>query len=118
MCYVRPYAQSDQSICLSLEHSMSVKILTEHHLEYLSLTGGCTGSSASTLVKMPHCWNSIMSSYCLFLFLMWDNSIFCKVGMKPFQALRFTETSRKRISQRKSDSSRGLAHSPDRSLHT
>ena len=33
---------------------MSVKLLTEHHLEFLSLTGGCTGSSESTLVKMPH----------------------------------------------------------------
>ena len=37
---------------------MSVKLLTEHHLEVLSLKGGCTGSSESTLVKMPHCWKS------------------------------------------------------------
>ena len=37
---------------------MSVKLLTEHHLEFLSFTGGCTGSSESTLVKMPHCWKS------------------------------------------------------------
>ena len=37
---------------------MTVKLLTEHHLEFLSLIGGCTGSSESTLVKMPHCWNS------------------------------------------------------------
>ena len=36
------YAQSDQSLCLSLEFSMSVKLLTEHHLEFLSLKGGCT----------------------------------------------------------------------------
>ena len=35
---------------------MSVRLLTEHHLEFLSLKGGCTGSSESTLVKMPHCW--------------------------------------------------------------
>ena len=35
---------------------MSVKLLTEHHLEFLSLKGGCTGSSESTLVKMQHCW--------------------------------------------------------------
>ena len=33
---------------------MSIKLLTEHHLEFLSLKGGCTGSSQSTLVKMPH----------------------------------------------------------------
>ena len=37
---------------------MIVKLLTEHHLEFLSLTGGCTGSSETTLVKMPHCWKS------------------------------------------------------------
>ena len=35
---------------------MIVKLLTEHHLEFLSLTGGCGGSSESTLVKMSHCW--------------------------------------------------------------
>ena len=30
---------------------MSVKLLSEHHLEFLSLKGGCTGLSESTLVK-------------------------------------------------------------------
>ena len=38
---------------------MSVKLLTEHHLAFLSLKGGCTGSSESALVKMPHCWNQV-----------------------------------------------------------
>ena len=33
---------------------MSVKLLTEHHLVFVSLKGGYTGSSESTLVKM-HC---------------------------------------------------------------
>ena len=37
---------------------MIVKLRTEHHLEFLSLKGGCRGSSESTLVKMPHCWKS------------------------------------------------------------
>ena len=37
---------------------MIVKLLTEHHLEFLSLKGGCRGSSESTLIKMPHCWKS------------------------------------------------------------
>ena len=37
---------------------MSVKLQTEHHLEFLSLKRGCTSSSESTLVKMPHCWKS------------------------------------------------------------
>ena len=37
---------------------MIVKLLTEHHLEFLSLKGDCRGSSESTHVKMPHCWKS------------------------------------------------------------
>ena len=37
---------------------MTVKLLTEHHLKFLSLKRDCTGSSESTLVKMPHCWKS------------------------------------------------------------
>ena len=37
---------------------MGVKPLTEHHLDFLSLKGGCTGSSESTLVKIPHCLKS------------------------------------------------------------
>ena len=37
---------------------MIVKLLTEHHFEFLSLKGGYTWSSESTLVKMPHSWKS------------------------------------------------------------
>ena len=37
---------------------MIVKLLTEHHLEFLSLKGGCRDSFESTRVKMPHCWKS------------------------------------------------------------
>ena len=37
---------------------MSVKLLTEHHLEFLSLKECCIGSSESTLVKMSNCWKS------------------------------------------------------------
>ena len=49
------YAQSDHSLCLSLEYSMISKLLTKHHLDFLNLKGSCTGSSESTLVKTPHC---------------------------------------------------------------
>ena len=35
---------------------MIVKLLTEHHLEFLGLKGACTGWSGSTHVKMAHCW--------------------------------------------------------------
>ena len=50
------YAQSDQSLCWSLEFSRTVKLLTEYQLGFLSLKCGCTESSESTLVKMLHCW--------------------------------------------------------------
>ena len=41
--------------------------MTEHHLEFLSLKVGCTGSSESTLVKMPHCWKSHVTTQMLFI---------------------------------------------------
>ena len=56
---------------------MSVKLLTEHHLEFLSLNGGCRGSSESTHVKMPHCLKSHVTaqsfSNCQFMYfsVMW-----------------------------------------------
>ena len=37
---------------------MIVKLQTEYHLEFLSLTGGCRDSYESTLVKMSNCWKS------------------------------------------------------------
>ena len=46
---------------------MTVKLLTEHHLEFLSLKGGCTGSSESTLIKMPHCWKSHVTAHVMIL---------------------------------------------------
>ena len=42
---------------------MSVKLLTEHRFEFLNLKGGFTGSSESTLVKMPHCWKSNVAAH-------------------------------------------------------
>ena len=62
MWHVRPagfksacaYAQSDQSLCSSLEHSMSVKLLTKQHLEFLS---------ESNFVKMPHSYVSRLINY-------------------------------------------------------
>ena len=48
--------QSDQSVCELLEYS-------EQHFEFLSLRGGCTGLSESTLAKLPHCWKSHIEAY-------------------------------------------------------
>ena len=66
MWYVRP-AKAQTSLCifaglpeplLFVEYPLSIKLLTEHYLYFLSLKGSCTGSSESTLVKMPHVWKS------------------------------------------------------------
>ena len=51
---------------------MIVKLLTEHHLEFLSLKGGYRDSSESTLVKMSNCWKS----HALVIIVLWL-SIFC-----------------------------------------
>ena len=42
---------------------MIVKLLTERHLEFLSITGGCRGPSESTLVKMSNCWKSHVAAH-------------------------------------------------------
>ena len=51
------YAQS--------EYYMNIKLLTEHHMVFLSLRGGCTGSSQST-----HCWKSHVTAQIIFLCLV------------------------------------------------
>ena len=55
--------QSCQSLCLSLEYSMIIKSMTEHHLEFLSINRGCTTSSESIHVKIPHSWKSHVMSH-------------------------------------------------------
>ena len=47
---------------------MTVNLLTEHHLEFLGIKGGCTGLSESTLVKMPHCWKLHVVAHMLMIF--------------------------------------------------
>ena len=46
------YAQSDQTLCLLLECSLTVKLLTEHHLEFLSLK---EAAQARLSLHMPKC---------------------------------------------------------------
>ena len=53
---------------------MSVKLLTEHHLECLSLKEGCTGSFESTLVKMSHCWKSCDTAQLSYLSSLEENN--------------------------------------------
>ena len=75
MWYVRP-AKAQISLRISAVCSEPLlvartyyefKLLTKHHLEFLSLKGGCTGSSESTLVKIPHCLKSHVADYCISL---------------------------------------------------
>ena len=55
MWHVRPAKpQISLRIRAVLSEPLLVGLLTEHRLEFLSLKGGCTGSSESTLVKMSH----------------------------------------------------------------
>ena len=42
---------------------MSVKLLTEQHLEFLSLTGGYICLFESTLFKRPNCWKSHVAAH-------------------------------------------------------
>ena len=62
---------------------MIVKLLTERHLEFLSLKGGCTGSSESTLVKMSNCWKS----HALAQLFSQDRALFvCKMFLMQFSS--------------------------------
>ena len=62
---------------------MTVKLLTEHHLEFLSLKGGRTGSSDSNHAIMPHCWKSRVTAYIVLLCrivraFLYGSSLFAK----------------------------------------
>ena len=67
---------------------MTVKPLTEQYLEFLSLKGGCTGSSKSTLVKMPRCWKSHHGLFVVIEALMVNSPIRNKNG-SSFLLARF-----------------------------
>ena len=65
---------------------LSILGLLRHHLEFLSLKGGCRGSSDSVHVKMPHCWksHSLADYYVILCYLLhgsWKNN-FTKTKQK------------------------------------
>ena len=96
------YAQTDQSICLSLEYSMTVKLLTEHFLEFLSLKGCCTGSSESTLVKMSNCWKSHVTAQlsfdclCHFVVMRW---VVLRFVISAYSSYTFSSVIQKEIGE-------------------
>ena len=74
---------------------MIVKLLTERHLEFLSIKGGCRGPSESTLVKMSNCWKSRALAQFYFNFNMFTAvrfsinyiaTINCNIGPCPLQS--------------------------------
>ena len=77
------YAQSDQSLCKSLEYSINVQLLAEQHLEFLSLKVGCTGWSESTYAKMRHCWKSHVTAQIVMLSAYCDDSDQPGNGLAP-----------------------------------
>ena len=54
------YAQSDQSLCLSLAYFLNVQLLTEHHFEFLSLKEGVQARLSLHLSKY-HFVGTLMS---------------------------------------------------------
>ena len=58
---------------------MILKLLNEHHLEFLSLKEGCTGSFESTLVKMPQCWESHVVAHIYILYTVSPVSLYKRI---------------------------------------
>ena len=54
--------QQSLRLACAYAQSMTVKLLNEHHLEFLSLKWGCSGSSESTIVKMGR-WKSCVTAH-------------------------------------------------------
>ena len=46
------------------------KLLTDYHLEFLSLKVGCRVSSDDTHVKMPHCWKIHALAHLIYVTLL------------------------------------------------
>ena len=59
---------------------MIFRLLTEHRFEFLGLTGSYTGSSESTLGKLPHCLKSHVKAY-----------LFCTFQVRSIEKEKVTE---------------------------
>ena len=68
----------------SLNILTTVMLLTEQHLEFLSLTRDCIGLSESIYVKMPHCWKSHVTAH----FFLWRTQQSLNLfGINPLSAI-------------------------------
>ena len=75
---------------------MIVKLLTEHHLEFLSLKGGCRGSSESTLVKMSNCRKSHAVAHMTFRSSSLPDAIAGAIHNVPTMDTQWMETTAKK----------------------
>ena len=60
---------------------MTVKLLAEQHLEFLSLKEGFTGWSESTHIKILHCWKSSVTAR------MTNSSLVTIMVIDPFHSV-------------------------------
>ena len=74
---------------------MIVKLLTEHHLVFLSLKDGCRGSSESTHVKMPHCWKSHATAHFIFVIAYMIQHVIWIVSVSVQRSAFFTDDNNK-----------------------
>ena len=79
--------------CLNILSQHTVKLLAEHHLRFLSLKGGCTGSSESTRVKITTLLGIVChGSYCL------DSLSARRKPVKSFTRVELKKGARKTLS--------------------
>ena len=84
------YAQSDQSLCKSLEYSMIVKLLTEHHLELVSKLK----RRLQRLVRVYICQNvKLLEISCRGSYTFSTNLLFNIINMIPFQLCKTKQAS-------------------------
>ena len=76
---------------------MTVELLSQHHLVFLSLKGDCTGSSESTLDKMQYFWKSHDTAQLLSMLILISvspHSDFCQksILLNPYSAMFVTHS--------------------------
>ena len=79
---------------------MIVKLLTEHHLEFLRLKGGCRGTSQSTLAKMS--WKSHALAHFAFISVQLFQNFSYKIrtGNREIRGIRLSFVPRSFLSLR------------------
>ena len=77
---------------------MIVKLLTEHHLKFISLKVGCRGSSESTFVKISNCWKSHAAAHIVLIFCCQDLVLIAWVNFAELTTFNINTVSFKIVS--------------------